>query len=293
VVCGRDQDVALLVSERVGQFFIGDDRLEYTEYGAGERWVVLVHGQLMPRTMHQRLARALAGDGAHVVAVDLLGHGRSDRPADPKRYSMTDWGEQVVALLDHLGAEQAVVGGTSLGANVALEVGVAFPQRIRGLLLEMPVLDNGMAAGLVLYAPLLFAARVLPFAVDGVRVLTRLVPRGVVPFWAGVALDTLDQRPRPLAATLQGVFLGRLAPPAKLRRGITVPTLVVGHKYDPMHSIHDARMVADELPKATYVEATSPLEWHLDPERLDAAAAKLINTAWASRPARRRRSAAR
>ena len=74
---------------------------------------------LMPRRMHQPLARMLAAEGLHVVTLDLLGHGRSDRPADPLVYSMTAWAEQVVALLDHLGAAQAVVGGTSLGANAA------------------------------------------------------------------------------------------------------------------------------------------------------------------------------
>src|SRR6185436_6087106 len=114
----------MLVSERIGQFFLDTessrDRLEYTEYGSGESWVVLLHGQLMPRRMHQPLARALAAEGLHVVTLDLLGHGRSDRPADPHAYSMTAWGRQVIALLDHLGAPQAVVGGTSLGANVSL-----------------------------------------------------------------------------------------------------------------------------------------------------------------------------
>jgi pimeloyl-ACP methyl ester carboxylesterase len=114
----------MLVSERIGQFFLEEhdsrDRLEYTEYGSGDTWVVLLHGQLMPRRMHQPLARALAAEGLHVVTLDLLGHGRSDRPADPRVYSMSAFAEQVVALLDHLGADQAVVGGTSLGANVSL-----------------------------------------------------------------------------------------------------------------------------------------------------------------------------
>src|SRR5918992_6071090 len=118
--------VTNLVSERIGEFYIeseaGRDRLEHTEYGAGDRWVVLIHGQLMPRRMHQPLARALAAEGLHVVTLDLLGHGRSDRPADPLVYSMTAFAEQVVALLDHLGAPQAMVGGTSLGGNVSLEV---------------------------------------------------------------------------------------------------------------------------------------------------------------------------
>ena len=85
-----------LVSERVGQFFHEGHRLEYTEYGGGDDWVVLLHGQLMPRRMHEPLARYLAADGAHVITLDLLGHGRSDRPDDPLLYSMTAFGEQVV-----------------------------------------------------------------------------------------------------------------------------------------------------------------------------------------------------
>src|SRR3954471_19362103 len=163
----------MLVSERIGQFFVdaatGRDRLEYTEYGGGDRWVVLLHGQLMPRRMHQPLARALAAAGNHVVTLDLLGHGRSDRPDDPLLYSMTSFAEQVVHLLDVLGAEDAVIGGTSLGANVSLEVAVLAPERVRGLIVEMPVLDNALHAGLLAFAPLMFAARFLPFTIDGLR----------------------------------------------------------------------------------------------------------------------------
>ena len=60
-----------------------------------------------------------------MVTLDLLGHGRSDRPADPLVYSMTSFAEQVLALLDHLGVRRsAVVGGLSLGANVSLELAV-------------------------------------------------------------------------------------------------------------------------------------------------------------------------
>ena len=76
---------------------------------------MLLHDLLMPRRMHQPLARAMAAEGLHVVTLDLLGHGRSDQPADPLVYSVGAFAEQVVAPLDHLGADQAVVGGTSLG----------------------------------------------------------------------------------------------------------------------------------------------------------------------------------
>ncbi len=212
----------MLVSERIGQFFVethsGRDRLEYTEYGSGDAWVVLLHGQLMPRRMHQPLARALAAEGLHVVTLDLLGHGRSDRPADPHLYSMTAWAEQVIALLDHLGAPQAVVGGTSLGANVSLEVAVLAPERVRGLILEMPVLNNAIEAGIIAFAPLMFAARFLPFTVNAVRLLTRPIPRGLVPFWVGIGLDTCDQRADSVAAVVHGLFFGRVAPSSRDRR---------------------------------------------------------------------------
>lgn len=286
----------MLVSERIGQFFLtgegSRDRLEYTEYGSGDAWVVLVHGQLMPRRMHQPLARALAAEGLHVVTVDLLGHGRSDRPADPLRYSMTAFGEQVIALLDHLGAQEAVVGGTSLGANVSLEVAVLAPERVRGLLVEMPVLDNAVEAGILAFAPLLFAARFMPFTVAGLRAVTRPVPRGLVPFWTGIVLDTLDQRADSMAAVVHGLFFGRVAPSSAQRRGIAAPALVVGHPADPIHPAADAAMLAGELPHARFVQARSILEWRLRPERLTQAAIGFAQECWGEqrRASRRERS---
>jgi pimeloyl-ACP methyl ester carboxylesterase len=271
-----------LVSERVGQFFHDGHRLEYTEYGSGDRWVVLVHGQLMPRRMHQPLARTLAASGAHVVTVDLLGHGRSDRPEDPLLYSMTAFGEQVVDLLDHLGAERAVLGGTSLGANVSLEAAVLAPERVQGLIVEMPVLDNAVEAGILAFAPLLFASRFLPFSVSAVRALSRAVPRGVVPFWVGIGLDTLDQRPGAMAATVHGLFYGRVAPFSKQRRAIEAPALVVGHRRDPIHPAADAEMLAEELVGARFVPAHSILEWRVAPERLNRIAVEFVEECYAA-----------
>jgi pimeloyl-ACP methyl ester carboxylesterase len=283
----------MLVSERIGQFFVegdsGRDRLEYTEYGSGDAWVVLLHGQLMPRRMHQPLARALAAEGLHVVTLDLLGHGRSDRPADPLLYSMTAFGEQVVALLDHLGASQAVIGGTSLGANVSLEVAVIAPERVRGLIIEMPVLDNALEAGILTFGPLLFAARFLPFTVNGLRLLTRPIPRGLVPFWVGIGLDTLDQRAESVAAVVHGLFFGRVAPSSRQRRGIQAPALVVGHPIDPIHPAADAAMLAEEMPRATFVRAHSILEWRVTPDRLNRAAVGFALGCWKA-PRRQRRT---
>ena len=88
---------------------------------------------------------------------------------------MPQFGRDVIALLDHLGLEQAVVGGTSLGANVALEAAVAAPERVRALVLEMPVLENGIAAAVAVFMPLALALRVSQPVMRLVAALTRRI----------------------------------------------------------------------------------------------------------------------
>jgi pimeloyl-ACP methyl ester carboxylesterase len=280
----------MLVSERVGEFIFEGGRLEYTDFGFGDDVVVLLHGQLMLRRMHEPLARTLAAGGYRVVTLDLLGHGRSDRPADPRRYSMTTFGRSVVGLLDHLGVDSAFVGGTSLGANVTLEVAVAAPERLRGMILEMPVLDHALEAGIIAFGPLIFVGRVTPWVVTLVRRTSRAIPRVLMPFWAGVALDVLDQDAARMAATVHGIFFGRIAPSSRLRRLIEVPAVIVGHPHDFIHPAADAAMLAEELPNARFVPAESILEWRTRPDRLNGEVLQFLATVCAP-PARRPRSA--
>ena len=158
-------------------FEYGGQRLTYAVYGDGPKLTVLLHGLLFSKRMHDELARALADRGHRVVALDLLGHGESDRPPDMWRYSMTEFGREVVALLDHLGAEQAVVMGTSLGANTTLEVASLAPERLRGMVIEMPVLDNALLGCAIAFTPLLVALTFGEPAMKGVQAVARRVPR--------------------------------------------------------------------------------------------------------------------
>jgi len=97
-------------------------RISYRAYGTGDRPIVLVHGLLLNKHMFDRLGPALARRGNRVITLDLLGHGESDRPPEMVNYSMRFFADQVVGLLDHLELDQAVIGGTSLGANTSLTV---------------------------------------------------------------------------------------------------------------------------------------------------------------------------
>src|SRR5688572_15159309 len=96
-------------------------RIAFREHGSGPRVLVLTHGLLMDQRMFDKVAPAIAERGHRVITVDMLGHGASDHPHDMSAHSMTQYGRDIIALLDHLRIEQAVIGGTSLGANVSLE----------------------------------------------------------------------------------------------------------------------------------------------------------------------------
>ena len=173
--------------------------------------------------MHRPLAEDLAARGNRVITLDLLGHGDSDRPRDMWRYSMAIYGEQVVALMDHLQIEQAVVMGTSLGANAALEVAAHSPERLRGMVIEMPVLDNGLLWSALTFTPLLVA---LTFGEPVMKLLaraTRAVPRRLLPHYGNVMLDLVRQEPGPGGALLQGLFFGRIAPHRSERRTFKTP----------------------------------------------------------------------
>ncbi len=254
-------------------------RISYDVHGEGERLVVLIHGLLMNRRMFDRLAPELASRGNRVVCVDMLGHGRSDRPEDLRLYSMPLFARQVGALLDHLDAPEAVVGGTSLGANIALELATRQPERLRGLFVEMPVLDNALPAVAGIFTPVLLGLRIGRPLFEGVSVLTSAIPR--TNHFVDIGLDWIRQKPGPSGAVLEGLLLGETAPHREDRRRIEQPTLIVGHPRDPLHPFSDSGMLAEELANARLVEANSIFEWRTHPERLNAELSEFLAEVWA------------
>jgi pimeloyl-ACP methyl ester carboxylesterase len=261
-------------------------RLAYTIHGEGPRTCVLVHGLLLSQKMHEPLAQELAQRGNRVVTLDLLGHGRSDRPRDMSEYSMTFFGEEMIALLDHLEVDEAVLAGTSLGANATLEAAALAPERVRGMVIEMPVLDNALLGCAIAFTPLLIALTFGEPVMQVVARAARLVPSGRGPRLIDIGLDTIRQDPGPSAAVLQGLFFGRTAPHKALRRTLQAPTLVIGHQRDPVHPFSDSGALVKELPNATLLEADSILELRVSPERLTGEIADFLDTCW--KPHRRR-----
>jgi pimeloyl-ACP methyl ester carboxylesterase len=258
-------------------------RISYDEYGEGDRPLVLIHGLLMNRHMFDRLGPEMAALGNRVIAVDLLGHGLSDRPSEMSHYSMTFFAKQVEALLDHLGLDQAVIGGTSLGANTTLELAYMSPDRVKAMMVEMPVLDNALLAAAVIFTPIMIGLRLGRPVLRMLASAARKIPRTNPLVDAG--LDLMRQDPAPSSAVLEGLFLGSSAPHHQFRVEMTQPTLVIGHHADPLHPFSDSGMLAEELPNSRLIEASSILEWRLSPERLDGELANFLDEVWASKRA--------
>ena len=268
-------------------------RLAYTIHGEGPRTTILMPGLLMSQKMQTPLATDLAGHGNRVITFDFLGHGDSDRPREMEDYSMPEFARQAVALLDHLELEQAVVGGTSLGANVTLEVAALAPERLRGMVIEMPVLDKAIPACAAAFTPLLFALTVGEPAMKALSRAARWVPRQAVPFTVELVLDWFAQDPGPSGAVLQGILFGRTAPERAVRETFEAPALVIGHPRDPVHPFSDADMLAAELPNGRLIDANSIFELRVSPERLTRKIAAFVEECWGgSANGKRRRSRA-
>jgi pimeloyl-ACP methyl ester carboxylesterase len=221
----------------------------------------------MDARLNRGIARVLAARGHRVVLLDLLGHGHSDKPQHAAEYRMDVYTEQVVALLDHLRAERAVVGGVSLGANVALHVAARHPQRVQGLVLEMPVLERAVPAAALTFVPALLAVH---YALPLARVVSRLARwvSGTGNDTLGGLLAPLASRPEVTTAVLHGILVGPTVPTVDERRSIRAPALVLGHRADLIHPFSDAEALVRQLPEARLVGASSIVELRLRPRRL-------------------------
>jgi pimeloyl-ACP methyl ester carboxylesterase len=213
------------------------------------------------------------------VLLDLLGHGRSDKPrhAGPNRMDL--YAEQVLCLLDELGVGQVVLGGVSLGTNVSLLATVQAPERVRGLVLEMPVLEWAVPAAALTFVPFLLQAHYgRPVMRLVSRAASRLPRSGLGPLDS--LIDAASSDPDEIAAVLHGVLVGPIAPTIDQRRAITAPALVLGHGIDLIHSFRDAQRLARQLPDARLIRTRTFAELWVRPARLTGEISGFLDSVW-------------
>jgi len=219
-------------------------RLHAWETGAG-RPLLFVHGGLADhRAALFHVGRAATS--LRVITPDLRGAGRSvwsgalgwDRFAGDLR-----------ALLDHLAVERAIVGGTSMGAGVALRFALRHPDRLSGLVLASPLYpgaDRGLpeAARVAMRFMDVAGQRTLTDGIDALRPLFAALPEPV----RSVALEmTAGFDPASVAATTR--FLATDAQPldrVEELGAIDVPVLIVPGA-DPQHPAEVAELYAKHV----------------------------------------------
>jgi lipase len=123
---------SLWMAERVP----GEVELAIWRSGSGEDPIVCLHGITAQHRAFNALARHLAPSRS-LVGVDLRGRGDCGKPESG--YGLEAHARDVVRVLDHLGLEDAVICGHSMGGFVALETALSYPDRVRAIVL----LDSG------------------------------------------------------------------------------------------------------------------------------------------------------
>lgn len=107
--------------------------IDYNDTGRG-RAVLMSHGYSATRHMWDGQHAAL-GDRYRMISWSMRGHGQTESPDDPARYSHALTVADMKALLDHLGIQRAVIGGLSLGGTMSLEFHLAHPDMVEALII--------------------------------------------------------------------------------------------------------------------------------------------------------------
>jgi 3-oxoadipate enol-lactonase len=248
----------------------GGVTLAATDEATG-RAVVLLHGLTASRRYVVMGSSALQRSGHRVVAYDARGHGSSSPAPTPEDYTYAALTDDLVAVLDALDIDRAVLAGVSMGAHTCLRLALELPERVAGLVAITPAFDPVEYSDpqrLARWDALSDALRT--GGVEGFAEAfgVQRIPEG----WRETVGRALRQRmavhehPVAVADALRAV--PRSAPFADLHalEQIECPAIVVGSRdeADPGHPLQMARRYAELLPDARLEveeEGRSPLAW--------------------------------
>ncbi len=233
--------------------------VNYRETGAGTP-VFFQHG--LGGDVSQPFGLFQPPPGFRLLAFDCRGHGATRPLGDPAHYQIATFASDLLALMDHLGIFRAVVGGISMGAAVALNFALRFPERLLGLVLSRPAwLD----------AP-------NPWTVERFSLIAKLIrqhgaKKGRDRFlqtdayaealreWPDVAASLLAQFDQAgidqSASKLENLINDRPVGDLLDCQSIRVPTLVLANRQDPIHPFQYGEVLAQTIPGAEFRELTS------------------------------------
>src|SRR4051812_26550627 len=232
--------------------------------------VVLMHGLTATRHYTVMGSKALPRSGYRLTTFDARGHGESSPAPDGRAYEYRDLVEDLRAVLDHLGAERAAIGGASMGAHTAMAFALAWPERVGALLQVTPAYDGDPREDQ-----------------DDLAAWDRLadgLEHGGVDGFLDAYDPPVDERFRDTVMTVTRQRLERHRNPQAVADALRVvprslafegleelehveiPTLIVASRdeADPGHPFAVGKAYAERLPNARFAteeEGKSPLAW--------------------------------
>jgi len=221
--------------------------MAYDDCGSGPA-VLFIHGFPLCRRMWHPQLQALASAGFRVVTPDLRGFGESDAPEGP--YSIELFADDMVALLDHLAVEEAVVGGMSMGGYILFNLLERYQERVRAACFITTRANADDEAG---------RERRLTLSRD----VLKFGPQVVADSFEKLlfAEETVKERPKLVAEVYRwmtandsrGIAGGLLAMRERkdytpLLSGFTVPALAIGAEADKAAPPENARLIAAGVP---------------------------------------------
>jgi pimeloyl-ACP methyl ester carboxylesterase len=199
--------------------------------------------------------------GVRLLSFDARGHGGTIASLDPDRLTFSSFADDLGSLLNHLEIRAAVIGGISMGAGVALNFALRFPDRTLSLILCRPAWLNerlpknlraypqiaslieheGIVKGRTLFESYELFKQVLDQSVDSAHSLLRQFERR----GAEHNFAVLDRMPKDVPNNDSADW-----------KTIRVPTLILGNHQDPIHPIEYAQLLSSLIPSSTFQEVT-------------------------------------
>jgi pimeloyl-ACP methyl ester carboxylesterase len=250
----------------------GDVELAVEDTGGAGRPIILAHGLTATRRYVIHGSRLLERAGYRVVSYDARGHGESSAPRDVTAYGYDDLVGDLEAVIDALGIEQTVVGGSSMGAATTLVYALRHPERASALIQVTPAYRgrSGQESRERTYEWDELADALERDGVEGFMRAYGDPPvadrfKGIVERAVRARIER-HRDPRTVADALRVVVRSLPFESAEELDGVRVPTLVVASRdeADPEHPFEVGEEYARRIPGAELVteeSGASPLAW--------------------------------
>lgn len=221
---------------------INGQRIWFEDSGGDGPAIVLAHGFLMDSAMFHHQVSGLR-DIARIITWDARGFGRTEYDEQP--FSYWDSADDCVALLDHLGLDDAIMGGMSQGGFISLRVALRYPKRVRALILIDTQAGSELPDHVALYRSMLAtwmttgASDDLAYATASIIIADPVENMRWIPKWQARAKEALAQ-PTECLLTRDDI--------SEEVKAITCPAMIVHGLNDAAISIELAQHLRTLLP---------------------------------------------